>query len=64
MSKHWFICMDCYYRDEFWQARIAKKVLAAIPSKPRRKGPSATNSVSKDSWETSTSKPNALDTDW
>jgi hypothetical protein len=64
MNKHWFICMNCYYRDDFWQARIAEKVMQSQPNKPKRKGPSTKNSVSKDAWDTSTTKKSTWDTDW
>lgn len=64
MNKHWFICMNCYYRDDFWQARIAEKVMQSQPNKPKRKGPSTKNSVSKDEWDTSTTKKSTWDTDW
>ena len=64
MNKHWFICMNCYYRDDFWQARIAEKVMQSQPNKPKRKGPSTKNSVSNDAWDTSTTKKSTWDTDW
>ena len=64
MSKHWFICMDCYYRDDFWQARIAEKVMKSQSIKPKRKVASTKNSVSKNAWDRSATKQTTWDTDW
>jgi hypothetical protein len=56
--------MDCYYRDDFWQARIAEKVMKSQSIKPKRKVASTKNSVTKNEWDKSTTKQTTWDTDW